>query len=154
MDNKIVTFLLGQRLFKTAIDISNTHGRMVCLRKIYGMICNKLGFRIGDMIRLYWFIIYITCHIKRSTVTSHSTTYRHIISVTWCIVESLVTQSNTKPDIDMDPAWIDNYMPSKMWNQIAYRFPTFNDTIVDVWQSISYMIPHSIMGVLTNSFCD
>ena len=48
------------------------------------------------------------------------------------------------------PAWISNYMPSKMWNEITYPFPNFNHCIIEVWEWISYFIPYFIMDVITS----
>ena len=47
-------------------------------------------------------------------------------------------------------AWMNNHMPSKMWNNITYRFPNFNGTTVEVWEWIINIkfIPHFIMDVI------
>ena len=47
------------------------------------------------------------------------------------------------------PAWIDNHMPSKVWDKITYPFPNFNDATVEVSEWISNFIPHFVMGVIT-----
>ena len=47
------------------------------------------------------------------------------------------------------PAWINNHMPSKMWDEISYPFPNFNSYTVEVWEWISNFISHIIMNVIT-----
>ena len=45
-------------------------------------------------------------------------------------------------------AWTDNHMPSKVWVEITYPFPNFNDSTVEVWEWISNFIQHFIMHVI------
>ena len=40
------------------------------------------------------------------------------------------------------PAWISNYIQSKMWDKITHPFLNFNGTTVEVWQWISNFISH------------
>ena len=40
------------------------------------------------------------------------------------------------------PAWISNYIPSKVWDEITYPFPNFNGESVELWVWISNFIPH------------
>ena len=47
------------------------------------------------------------------------------------------------------PAWISNYIPSKVWDEITYPFPNFNGVSVEVWEWISNFIKHFIMHVIT-----
>ena len=47
------------------------------------------------------------------------------------------------------PAWISNYMPSKMWDEITYPFPNFNGATVEVWERKSNLIPHYIIEAIT-----
>ena len=46
------------------------------------------------------------------------------------------------------PSWISNHMPSKVWDEITYPVPNFNE----VWEWISNFIPHIIMDVI--ACCD
>ena len=39
-------------------------------------------------------------------------------------------------------AWISNYIHWKMWDKITYPFPNSNGATVEVWELISYFIPH------------
>ena len=48
------------------------------------------------------------------------------------------------------PAGISNHMPSKMWDQITYWFPIFNDYAIEVWKWISNFISHFITDVIKN----
>ena len=45
-------------------------------------------------------------------------------------------------------------MPSKVWDEIAYPFPNFNGGAVEVWEWISYFIPHFVMYVIIYSCGD
>ena len=35
------------------------------------------------------------------------------------------------------PTWISNHIPSKVWDEITYPFPNFNDSTVEVWERTS-----------------
>ena len=39
-------------------------------------------------------------------------------------------------------------MPGKVRDEIAYPFPHFNGSAVEVWEWISYFIPHFIMDAI------
>ena len=39
-----------------------------------------------------------------------------------------------KHGLTLIPAWISNYMPSKMWDEITYPFPNFNGCTIGVWE--------------------
>ena len=41
-------------------------------------------------------------------------------------------------------------MPSKVWDEITQIFPNFNGRTVEVWEWISNLMLHFIMGVITN----
>ena len=41
---------------------------------------------------------------------------------------------------------MDKHMPSKVWDEITYPFPNFNGCIVEVWEWISNVTPHSNNG--------
>ena len=43
-----------------------------------------------------------------------------------------------------------NYIYHNVWDEITYPFPNFNDATVEVWEWISYFIPHFIERVITN----
>ena len=47
------------------------------------------------------------------------------------------------------PAWINNYIHYKVWDEITYPFLNFNGAIVDVWEWISNFIPHYTWHVIT-----
>ena len=46
---------------------------------------------------------------------------------------------------------INNYMPSKVWDQITYPFPNINGCTVEVWEWINNFIPRIIMKVINSS---
>ena len=37
------------------------------------------------------------------------------------------------------------HMVSKMWDEITYPVPSFNAATVEIWEWVSYFIPHFIM---------
>ena len=39
-------------------------------------------------------------------------------------------------------AWINDHLPRKVWDGIIYPFSNFNGCTVEVWEWISYFIPH------------
>ena len=41
-----------------------------------------------------------------------------------------------------------------MWDDITYQFPNFNGTTVEIWESISNLIPHFKMYVITYPCCN
>ena len=47
------------------------------------------------------------------------------------------------------PAWVNNHISSKVWDEIAYPFPNFNGSIVEVQEWISNFIPHFMLDVIT-----
>ena len=47
------------------------------------------------------------------------------------------------------PAWINNYLRSKVCDEITYPFPNFNGATVEVWKWISNFIPCFIIDVIT-----
>ena len=47
------------------------------------------------------------------------------------------------------PAWIKNYMSSKVWEEITYPFPNFNGCTIEVWEWISNFISHYIRDIIT-----
>ena len=51
--------------------------------------------------------------------------------------------------INLYPAWISNYMSSKVLGEITYPFQNFNRSTVEVWKWISNFIPHFILDVIT-----
>ena len=48
----------------------------------------------------------------------------------------------------------DNYMPSKVWDEIDNPYPNFNGITVEVWEWMNIFIPHIIMDVISNSWWD
>ena len=45
-------------------------------------------------------------------------------------------------------AWISNHMPGEMWEEITLAFPNLNGATIEVWERLSYFIPHYIMDVV------
>ena len=50
--------------------------------------------------------------------------------------------------------WISNCMPSKVWDEIAYPLPNFNNCTVEVWEWISNFIPHFMIDATTYPCCN
>ena len=47
-------------------------------------------------------------------------------------------------------AWISNHMSIKVWDEITYPFPNFNEGVaIEVWEWISNFILPFIMDVIT-----
>ena len=46
--------------------------------------------------------------------------------------------------------WINNYLPSNVWDGIIHQFPNFNGCAVEVWEWVSNFILHFIMDVTTH----
>ena len=46
------------------------------------------------------------------------------------------------------PAWVNNYMPWKVWHEITYPLLNFNSYTVVVWERIRYFTPHFMVGVI------
>ena len=46
-------------------------------------------------------------------------------------------------------AWISNNIHYKVWDEITYPFPNFNDATVEVWEWISNFFSHFIMFIIT-----
>ena len=51
------------------------------------------------------------------------------------------------------PAWIGNYVPSKLWDEITYPFLNCNSCAVEVFEWINNFIPHIVINVITYSCC-
>ena len=51
--------------------------------------------------------------------------------------------------VSLNPVWIGNHMPSKMWDEITCPFPNFSSCNVEVWEWISNFISLIIMDVFT-----
>ena len=47
------------------------------------------------------------------------------------------------------PAWINNHMPSKVWDVITYPFQNFNGCTVEVWGWLSNFISHFVIDAIT-----
>ena len=47
-----------------------------------------------------------------------------------------------------------NHTPNKVWHEITYPFPNFFGFIVDVWEWVSNISSHFIMGIITNPCTD
>ena len=47
-----------------------------------------------------------------------------------------------------------DYVSDKVWDEIIYSFPTFNGCTVEVWDGISYFIPHfTVVGLSLINMC-
>ena len=46
-------------------------------------------------------------------------------------------------------AWICHHMSNKVWDEITYPFPNFNNWTIEVWEWINDFISHFIMDVIT-----
>ena len=68
-------------------------------------------------------------------------------------INGMLEQWHLKPfyihGLNLIPAYISNYMPNKMWDEITYLFPNFSGVTIEGWEWISNFIPHFIMGVIT-----
>ena len=51
--------------------------------------------------------------------------------------------------INLNPAWISNYVHNKLWDEITYPFSNFNGGIVEVWKCISNFSPQFTGRVIT-----
>ena len=51
--------------------------------------------------------------------------------------------------INVNPAWISNYIHYTVWDEITYPFPNFNGCTVEVWKWISNVI---LLHVAVNPF--
>ena len=58
------------------------------------------------------------------------------------------TGSFYKYGLIITPAWIDNHMPSKMYDEITDPFWNFNSLTVEVSERISKFIPHFTMAAI------
>ena len=45
-------------------------------------------------------------------------------------------------------ACISNYVHYNVWDEITYPFPNFNGGTVEVWEWISYFVPHFLLGMI------
>ena len=52
------------------------------------------------------------------------------------------------------PASISNHTSSRVWDEIIYAFPDFNDATIEVCKWISNFIPHFRLDVITNPCWD
>ena len=50
------------------------------------------------------------------------------------------------------PAWINNYIHYKVWNEINYSFLYFNVCTVEVWGCISNSTPHFLITAIIHKF--
>ena len=46
-----------------------------------------------------------------------------------------------------------NIIHYKMWDEIIYPLPKFNDAAVEIWEWISNFIPHLIVHIIIYPFC-
>ena len=53
------------------------------------------------------------------------------------------------PSYLLSLTWISNYIHYKMWDEISYSFPKFNDITVKVCEWTTIFIPHFLMNVIT-----
>ena len=69
---------------------------------------------------------------------------------------SYIAKAPLNPNVYQEPLlliWLNlnpsSYIYYKVWDEIAYPFPNFNDTTVEVWKWISNFIPHFTGHVIT-----
>ena len=62
--------------------------------------------------------------------------YIHIMQYTW--------GTFYQHGLTSIPVWISNHVPNKVWCEITYPFPNFNDCAVEVWEWISNLISVAI----------
>ena len=53
------------------------------------------------------------------------------------------------PELALIPACIYNYIPYRVWYEITYPFPNFNDAADEVREGINNLIPHFTGHVIT-----
>ena len=53
---------------------------------------------------------------------------------------------------ELIPAWINNYIYYKMWDEIIYPFPNYKGCTVDVWEWISNLFPHFIGHMISTDY--
>ena len=60
------------------------------------------------------------------------------------------TKHNLFPELVMSKiaVWMNNHIPSKVWDNVAYPFPNFNGFTIEVWEWINNFLPHFIMDVI------
>ena len=129
---------------------STRHSQPSCIEKVHNFI-------LKDFQR---FVTNVTLHPQRSEYISSNRNVRFkngimvsgkgfTISVS-SIDFSLYSKILLVPLLLtwINSAWMRNHMPSKVWDEITYQFPNFNDTTVLVWERISNFVPHFIMGVI------
>ena len=54
-----------------------------------------------------------------------------------------------KYEFNLIPAWISDSTHYKVWDEITYPFPNFNDVAVEVWEWISHFIPDFTEHLIT-----
>ena len=52
-------------------------------------------------------------------------------------------------DLTLIPAWLNNYIHYKVWNEIIYPFQNFNGCTDEVWEWISSFFSHFTELVIT-----
>ena len=52
------------------------------------------------------------------------------------------------------PAWMNNYIHYKVWDEINYSIPNFNGCTADVWEWINNLISHFTWYLITYPCCD
>ena len=53
--------------------------------------------------------------------------------------------------VEQIPAWISNYINSKVWDEITYPFPNSSGTAIEVWEWISNFMSNCTEYVITYS---
>ena len=81
----------------------------------------------------------------RTTLNRDISEYYHFMSYTNVVTQrprKSTTCNNTvllwsfyQHELTLIPAWTNNHMP-KVWDEITYPFPNFNDATVEVWKRI------------------
>ena len=95
-----------------------------------------------------WKLIHIRCSDQRRT---NSNTQMLVQTYGLWYFDPLCRGHFYWRGLTLNPAWISNHTPSKLWvwDKITCPFPNFNGATVEVWEWISNFIPHFIMYIIT-----
>ena len=92
-------------------------------------------------------VVYIITLKKLFTkrVTSVTKWRHNAIQLKYYVRVSDLGYEHTDLDLTLIQAWINNHMPSTVWDEITYPFLNFNGRVVDVWERKGYFISISII---------
>ena len=127
-----------------ALNDHHLFQRVLCvsLLKGYPSACNDTG--------LTWKHGHL--HTSRDSLeSSWMATVRYFTSiVNYPLIDELkmlkTWDPSTNTDLTFIPVWMNNHMPSLVWDEITEPFLNLNGCIVEVWEWIGNLIPHFIIG--------